>query len=151
MVMEMFADHLGVKVIHVDASEVFLGQLAGVTDPEAKRKIIGARVRRSVPDRGREAEAGDGGHKGAKWLAQGHDLSGRDRVGGARARRHADDQEPPQRRRPARDAGLKLLEPLRELFKDEVRELGVRSACRPRWSIAIRSPARAWACASSAK
>jgi GMP synthase, PP-ATPase domain/subunit len=41
-VMATFADHLGVKVIHVDASEVFLSKLAGVTDPEAKRKIIGA-------------------------------------------------------------------------------------------------------------
>ena len=41
MVMDMFAKNLGVKVIHVDASEQFMGQLAGVTDPEEKRKIIG--------------------------------------------------------------------------------------------------------------
>src|SRR5579863_8119653 len=42
-VMATFADHLGVKVIHVDASEVFLSKLAGVTDPEGKRRIIGAK------------------------------------------------------------------------------------------------------------
>jgi GMP synthase PP-ATPase subunit len=47
--------------------------------------------------------------------------------------------------------GLKLLEPLRDLFKDEVRELGVASACRTTWSTATRSPARAWACASWAR
>ncbi|MFX8685132.1 GMP synthase (glutamine-hydrolyzing), partial [Acinetobacter baumannii] len=41
MVMEMFGHHLGVKVIHVDATAQFMGKLAGVTDPEAKRKIIG--------------------------------------------------------------------------------------------------------------
>ena len=63
-VMATFADHLGVKVIHVDASEVFLSKLAGVTDPEAKRKIIGAEFVEVF-----QAEAGK--LTDAKWLAQG--------------------------------------------------------------------------------
>ncbi|WP_374522071.1 glutamine-hydrolyzing GMP synthase, partial [Hydrogenophaga sp.] len=69
MVMDMFAGKLHAKVIRVDASELFLGQLAGVTDPEKKRKIIGGLFVDVF-----KAEAaklkGDGA-KGAKWLAQG--------------------------------------------------------------------------------
>ncbi|MGB8517606.1 MAG: glutamine-hydrolyzing GMP synthase, partial [Gallionella sp.] len=63
-VMKTFADHLGVKVIHVDASAEFLGFLAGVTDPEKKRKIIG---REFVEVFQREAKK----LPQAKWLAQG--------------------------------------------------------------------------------
>ncbi|MBA4195280.1 MAG: glutamine-hydrolyzing GMP synthase, partial [Comamonadaceae bacterium] len=69
MVMDMFAGQLHAKVIRVDASELFLGQLAGVTDPEKKRKIIGGLFVDVF-----KAEAaklkGDGA-RGAKWLAQG--------------------------------------------------------------------------------
>src|SRR5471032_3230402 len=63
-VMTTFADHLGVKVIHVDASEVFLSKLAGVTDPEAKRKIIGAEFVEVFQTEANKL-------KDAKWLAQG--------------------------------------------------------------------------------
>jgi GMP synthase (glutamine-hydrolysing) len=117
-VMDTFASHLGVRVLHVDAAETFLGALAGVDDPEAKRKIIGRlfvevfqREAAKIPE--------------ARWLAQGtiypdviesaggktkkaHTIKSHHNVGGLPETLH-----------------LKLLEPLRELFKDEVRELGV--------------------------
>ena len=63
-VMATFADHLGVKVIHVDASDVFLSKLAGVTDPEAKRKIIGAEFVEVFQTEANKLTD-------AKWLAQG--------------------------------------------------------------------------------
>ncbi|MEO6024087.1 MAG: glutamine-hydrolyzing GMP synthase, partial [Burkholderiales bacterium] len=117
-VMENFAQHLGVKVIHVDASEDFLGKLRGVNDPEQKRKIIGAEF---IEVFQREAKK----LPNAKWLAQGtiypdviesaggktkkaHNIKSHHNVGGL-----------------PETLQLKLLEPLRELFKDEVRELGV--------------------------
>ncbi|MDP1593949.1 MAG: glutamine-hydrolyzing GMP synthase [Gallionella sp.] len=117
-VMETFAQNLGVKVIHVDASAEFLHHLTGVTDPEQKRKIIG---REFVEVFQRES----GKLSQAKWLAQGtiypdviesaggknkkaHTIKSHHNVGGLPESLH-----------------LKLLEPLRELFKDEVRELGV--------------------------
>ena len=117
-VMGTFARNLGVKVIHVDATEAFMGALAGVSDPEAKRKIIGREfVVVFQHEAGRIADA--------KWLAQGtiypdviesagakgkkaHTIKSHHNVGGLPETLH-----------------LKLLEPLRELFKDEVRELGV--------------------------
>ena len=98
MVMEMFAGRLHAKVIAVDASEQFLGQLAGVTDPEAKRKIIGREFVEVFHARGEEAEAGE-------VAGAGHDLPGRDRVGRRQDQEGGHDQEPPQRRRPAGDAG----------------------------------------------
>ena len=117
-VMKTFGQHLGVKIIHVDASEDFLGKLKGVNDPEQKRKIIGAEF---VEVFQREAKK----LSNAKWLAQGtiypdviesagaktkkaHNIKSHHNVGGLPDSLH-----------------LKLLEPLRELFKDEVRELGV--------------------------
>jgi GMP synthase (glutamine-hydrolysing) len=123
-VMETFAQNLGVKVIHVDASAEFLRHLAGVTDPEQKRKIIG---REFVEVFQRES----GKLSQAKWLAQGtiypdviesaggknkkaHTIKSHHNVGGLPESMH-----------------LKLLEPLRELFKDEVRELGVELGLPP--------------------
>ena len=98
MVMEMFAGRLHAKVMHVDASEQFLGALAGVADPEAKRKIIG---REFVEVFQREAQqAAEREVAGA-----GHDLPRRDRVRRRQDQEGHHDQEPPQRRRPARDAG----------------------------------------------
>ncbi len=117
-VMETFATHLGVRVIQVDAAGEFLSALAGVADPEQKRKIIGGLF---VDVFQREAAK----LPRAMWLAQGtiypdviesagaktkkaHTIKSHHNVGGLPERLH-----------------LKLLEPLRELFKDEVRELGV--------------------------
>lgn len=117
-VMETFARNLGVKVIHVDAGAEFMRHLAGVHDPEQKRKIIG---REFVEVFQRESLK----LAQAKWLAQGtiypdviesasaktkkaHTIKSHHNVGGLPDSLH-----------------LKLLEPLRELFKDEVRELGV--------------------------
>jgi len=117
-VMETFANHLHMKVIRVDASTEFLHHLTGVSDPEKKRKIIG---REFVEVFQREAKK----LPQAKWLAQGtiypdviesagaktkkaHTIKSHHNVGGLPESLH-----------------LKLLEPLRELFKDEVRELGV--------------------------
>ncbi|QEL65048.1 bifunctional GMP synthase/glutamine amidotransferase protein [Oryzomicrobium terrae] len=118
MVMQMFARNLGVKVIHVDATEQFMGHLKGVSDPEAKRKIIGREFVEVF-----QAEAKK--LPNAKWLAQGtiypdviesagsktgkaHTIKSHHNVGGL-----------------PETLNLKLLEPLRELFKDEVRELGI--------------------------
>jgi GMP synthase (glutamine-hydrolysing) len=117
-VMKTFARSLGVKVVHVDASSQFLGKLAGVTDPEQKRRIIGAEFVEVFQTEAKKLPQ-------AKWLAQGtiypdviesagaktkkaHTIKSHHNVGGLPETLH-----------------LKLLEPLRELFKDEVRELGV--------------------------
>ncbi|HRB97238.1 MAG TPA: glutamine-hydrolyzing GMP synthase [Nitrosomonas sp.] len=117
-VMETFANNLTVKVIHIDASRDFYRHLRGITDPETKRRVIG---REFVEVFQREsAKISD-----AKWLAQGtiypdviesaggktkkaHTIKSHHNVGGLPDSMH-----------------LKLLEPLRELFKDEVRELGL--------------------------
>ncbi|MCP5175607.1 MAG: glutamine-hydrolyzing GMP synthase [Moraxellaceae bacterium] len=118
MVMEMFAKNMGVKVIRADAEAKFLGQLAGVADPEQKRKIIG-RVFIEVFD----SESSK--LNNIKWLAQGtiypdviesaasktgkaHVIKSHHNVGGL-----------------PEDMKFKLLEPLRELFKDEVRKIGL--------------------------
>jgi GMP synthase (glutamine-hydrolysing) len=117
-VLDTFERNLGVRVIHVDAASEFLAALAGVDDPEAKRKIIG---RLFVDVFQREAAK----LAGVKWLAQGtiypdviesagaatkkaHTIKSHHNVGGLPETLH-----------------LRLLEPLRELFKDEVRELGL--------------------------
>jgi len=117
-VMAVFAEHMGVRVIRVDAEDRFLAALQGEADPERKRKIIGNLFVDIF-----EEEAGKLSQ--AKWLAQGtiypdviesagaktgkaHVIKSHHNVGGL-----------------PEDMSLKLLEPLRELFKDEVRKLGV--------------------------
>ena len=116
-VVDMFRDHYNIPLVHVDASKQFLGELDGVTDPEVKRKTIG-RLFIDVF----EAEARKIG--GADFLAQGTlypdviesvsftggpsvTIKSHHNVGGLPARMN-----------------MKLVEPLRELFKDEVRALG---------------------------
>jgi len=121
-VMDTFARNLGVHVVHVEAGAEMLAALAGVADPEQKRRIIG---RLFVDVFQREAVKLRDGREHARWLAQGtiypdviesagaktkkaHTIKSHHNVGGLPESLH-----------------LKLLEPLRELFKDEVRELGL--------------------------
>jgi GMP synthase (glutamine-hydrolyzing) len=114
----MFARNLGVKVVHIDASEQFMNKLAGVTDPEKKRKIIGAEF----------IEVFDAEEKkltNAKWLAQGTIYPDVIESAGAKTNKaHAIKSHHNVGGLPE-NMKLKLLEPLRDLFKDEVRELGV--------------------------
>lgn len=117
-VMKTFADNMGVKVIRVDAEDRFLDALSGESDPEAKRKIIGNLFVEVFEEEAAKLS-------NAKWLAQGtiypdviesaastsgsaHLIKSHHNVGGL----------PSEMR-------LKLVEPLRELFKDEVRTIGV--------------------------
>ncbi len=116
-VMQMFADNMGIRVIRADAEDRFLTALAGVTDPEAKRKIIGREFIAVFSEEARKLD-------GVKFLAQGtiypdviesaaskqgkaHVIKSHHNVGGL-----PDDLE------------FELVEPLRDLFKDEVRKLG---------------------------
>ncbi len=118
MVMQMFARNLGVKVIHVDATEQFMGHLTGVSDPEAKRKIIGREFVEVF-----QAEAAK--LPSAKWLAQGTIYPDVIESAGAKTgKAHAIKSHHNVGGLPD-TLNLKLLEPLRELFKDEVRELGI--------------------------
>ncbi len=118
MVMEMFGKNLGVKVIHVDATTEFMGALTGVSDPEAKRKIIGKEFIDVFQRESAKIE-------NAKWLAQGTiypdviESAGKGKKGAHTIKSHHNVGGLPD------DMKLKLLEPLRELFKDEVRALGV--------------------------
>jgi GMP synthase (glutamine-hydrolysing) len=118
MVMDMFARNLGVKVIRVDAVDDFMGKLAGVSDPEQKRKIIGKEFVEVFQSESKKLSA-------AKWLAQGTiypdviESAGKGKKGAHTIKSHHNVGGLPE------DMHLKLLEPLRELFKDEVRELGV--------------------------
>jgi GMP synthase (glutamine-hydrolysing) len=117
-VMQTFARNLGVKVIHVDASDQFMGALTGVSDPEQKRKIIGREFVEVF-----QAEAAK--LPQAKWLAQGTIYPDVIESAGAKTKKahtiksHHNVGGLPETLR------LSLLEPLRELFKDEVRELGI--------------------------
>ena len=117
-VMAMFAQHMGIRVIRVDAGDLFLGKLAGVKDPEKKRKIIGATFIEVF-------DVESSRLNNIKWLAQGtiypdviesagsktgkaHVIKSHHNVGGL-----------PEHMK------MQLVEPLRELFKDEVRKIGV--------------------------
>ena len=117
-VMAMFAKHLGIKVIRVDAEDRFLTALAGADEPEQKRKIIGKVFIDVFQEQAATMQS-------ASWLAQGtiypdviesagtksgksHVIKSHHNVGGL-----------------PEDMHLKLVEPLTELFKDEVRKLGL--------------------------
>jgi GMP synthase (glutamine-hydrolysing) len=117
-VMETFARHMHVKVVHVDASAEFYGALAGVSDPEQKRKIIG---RHFVDVFQREAAK----VKNAKWLAQGTIYPDVIESAGAKTKKATNIKSHHNVGGLPETLHLKLLEPLRELFKDEVRELGL--------------------------
>ncbi len=117
-VMETFAAHLGIRVIRVDAAHRFFSALEGEEDPERKRKVIGGLFIDVFEEESKRLD-------GVRWLAQGtiypdviesagaktgkaHVIKSHHNVGGLPERMH-----------------LKLLEPLRELFKDEVRRIGL--------------------------
>lgn len=122
MVMDMFEGQLHASVVRVDASDLFLGKLAGVTEPEAKRKIIGGLFVDVFKEEAAKLKASGQGHKGATFLAQGTIYPDVIESGGKKAvtiKSHHNVGGLPEQ------LGLKLLEPLRDLFKDEVRELGV--------------------------
>ncbi len=125
MVMEMFAGKLHARVIHVDASEQFLGRLQGVSDPEQKRKIIGREFVEVFKAEAAKLKAGGGGHKGASFLAQGTIYPDVIESGGAKTKKAVTIKSHHNVGGLPEQLGLKLLEPLRDLFKDEVRELGV--------------------------
>ena len=134
MVMDMFVGKLHAKVMRVDASDQFLGHLAGVSDPEAKRKIIGrefvevfkAAARTLVAqDAINNVANGSRAVKGATFLAQGTIYPDVIESGGAGNKKAVTIKSHHNVGGLPEQLGLKLLEPLRELFKDEVRELGV--------------------------
>jgi GMP synthase (glutamine-hydrolysing) len=107
-----------VKVVHVDASDEFLNSLKSKSDPEEKRKTIG---RLFVDVFQREAKK----LKGAKWLAQGTIYPDVVESAGAKTKKATNIKSHHNVGGLPETLHLKLLEPLRELFKDEVRELGL--------------------------
>ena len=125
MVMDMFAGKLHARVIRVDASDLFLGQLTGVSDPEQKRKIIGGLFVDVFKAEAAKLKAGGGGHQGATFLAQGTIYPDVIESGGAKSKKAVTIKSHHNVGGLPEQLGLKLLEPLRDLFKDEVRELGV--------------------------
>ncbi len=125
MVMDMFVGQLKAKVVRVDASEQFLGHLAGVSDPESKRKIIGREFVEVFKAEAARLTATGESKNGAKWLAQGTIYPDVIESGGAKSKKAVTIKSHHNVGGLPEQLGLKLLEPLRELFKDEVRELGV--------------------------
>ena len=125
-VVTMFRDHYNIPLVHVDAGDLFLGELAGVSDPETKRKTIG-KLFIDVFDK--EAAKIDG----ANFLAQGtlypdviESVSARGGPSAVIKSHHNVGGLPDYMK-------LKLVEPLRELFKDEVRALGVELGLPPQF------------------
>jgi GMP synthase (glutamine-hydrolysing) len=113
-VEETFSRHFGVPLIHVKAADRFLAKLASVTDPEAKRKIIGEEFIRVFEEVARE-------HTGAKFLVQGTlypDVIESGSRTAANIKSHHNVGGLPE------DMDFELVEPLRDLFKDEVRVVG---------------------------
>ena len=125
MVMEMFVGKLHAKVIRVDAADQFLGHLAGVSEPEAKRKIIGREFVEVFKAAAAKLTSSGASKNGAKWLAQGTIYPDVIESGGGKNKKAVTIKSHHNVGGLPEQLGLKLLEPLRELFKDEVRELGV--------------------------
>lgn len=124
-VMATFAQHLGVKVIRVAAEERFLTRLRGISDPEQKRKIIGHTFIDVFEEEAKKID-------GVRWLAQGTIYPDVIESAGAKTgtattiKSHHNVGGLPDK------MGLSLLEPLRELFKDEVRQIGLELGLPPR-------------------
>jgi GMP synthase (glutamine-hydrolysing) len=129
MVMDMFVGQLHAKVIRVDASDLFLGKLAGVSDPEAKRKIIGGEFVTVFKQEAAKLKSDHARH--VAWLAQGTIYPDVIESGGAKSKKAVTIKSHHNVGGLPEQLGLKLLEPLRDLFKDEVRELGVALGLPP--------------------
>ncbi|BDB70186.1 GMP synthase [glutamine-hydrolyzing] [Comamonas thiooxydans] len=125
MVMDMFEGKLHAKVVRVDASALFLGELAGVSEPEQKRKIIGRLFVDVFKAEAEKLKAANASSKGATFLAQGTIYPDVIESGGAKSKKAVTIKSHHNVGGLPEQLGLKLLEPLRDLFKDEVRELGV--------------------------
>lgn len=123
MVMDMFVGKLHAKVIRVDAADQFLGHLKGVSEPEAKRKIIGREFVEVFKSAASKLKNDQSRH--VAWLAQGTIYPDVIESGGAKSKKAVTIKSHHNVGGLPEQLGLKLLEPLRELFKDEVRELGV--------------------------
>jgi GMP synthase (glutamine-hydrolysing) len=117
-VMSTFARHMGLRIVHADASKRFMSELSGVTDPEKKRRIIGREFVEVF-----QAEAAK--LPRARWLAQGTIYPDVIESAGAKTKKATTIKSHHNVGGLPDTLHLKLLEPLRELFKDEVRELGV--------------------------
>jgi GMP synthase (glutamine-hydrolysing) len=115
-VVETFGDRFGVPLVHVQAQDRFLAKLAGVTDPESKRKIIGEEFIRVFEDEA--SKLGD-----VHWLVQGTLYSDVIESGGDDGVAETIKSHHNVGGLPA-DMAMKLVEPLRLLFKDEVRRVG---------------------------
>jgi GMP synthase (glutamine-hydrolysing) len=125
MVMDMFAGKLHAKVVRVDASDLFMGELKGVSEPESKRKIIGRLFVDVFKAEAAKLKAQGRGHRGATFLAQGTIYPDVVESGGTKTKKATTIKSHHNVGGLPEQLGLKLLEPLRELFKDEVRALGV--------------------------
>lgn len=113
-ITELFTERFGAGFVSVDASDRFLGKLAGITDPETKRKIIGNEFISVFEEEARKVG-------GAKWLVQGTiypDIIESGVSGHKLVKRHHNVGGLPEK------MNLKLIEPLRHLFKNEVRDIG---------------------------
>lgn len=145
-----FVAATGIRLITVDAADDFLDALAGVSEPERKRKIIGEKFIRTFEKAQRQVleEAGARG-KEVKFLVQGTlypdvvESGGGD--GAANIKSHHNVGGLPE------DIKFQLIEPLRTLFKDEVRAIGTELVCPTKSSGVSPSRARVWASASSAR
>ena len=128
-------NQLNANLVYVDATDRFLNKLADVEDPEQKRKIIGGEFIRVFEEEARKLDGIDflaqgtiypdiveSGTKTAKMVKSHHNVGGL-----------------------PEDLQFELVEPLRQLFKDEVRACGVELGCLMTWFIASRSPDRVWA------
>ena len=117
-VQRTFASNLGVRVVHVDATTRFMSQLRGVSDPEQKRRIIGRVFVEVFQDEAARLP-------NARWLAQGTIYPDVIESAGAKTKKAHTIKSHHNVGGLPESLNLTLLEPLRELFKDEVRELGI--------------------------
>jgi len=117
-VLRTFASNLGVRVVHVDAAARFMKQLQGVADPEQKRKIIGREFVEVFQEEAARLP-------NARWLAQGTIYPDVIESAGAKTKKAHTIKSHHNVGGLPESLNLTLLEPLRELFKDEVRELGI--------------------------